>query len=118
MTIASQSRDTKQTFPLDPPVAPRRPKREKKGLRRLIILVTMLLLGNALVGERGLLETFRVYNDSMTLGHEIQKLRRENESLRRASLRLQQDPQTIEDLARRDLGLIRPGEILLVIRDE
>jgi len=118
MTISKKSRDTKQSFPLEPPVAPRRPKPERKALKRVIILVSMLLLGNALVGERGLIETFRAYNDSEILGREIQDLRRENESLRRTSLQLQENPEKIEELARRDLGLIRPGEILLVIRDD
>tara|TARA_B100001123_G_C15342516_1_gene1035597 strand:+ start:5955 stop:6311 length:357 start_codon:yes stop_codon:yes gene_type:complete len=117
MTTPKESRDTKQSFPLEPPVAPRRPKRERKTLKRVIILASMLLLGNALVGERGLIETFRAYSDSEILGREIQDLRRENESLRRTSIQLQENPQTIEELARRDLGLIRPGEILLVIRD-
>jgi cell division protein FtsB len=30
---------------------------------------------------------------------------------------MKQDPQALEEAARRDLGLIRPGETLITIRD-
>jgi len=31
--------------------------------------------------------------------------------------RLNEDPETIESLARQDLGLIRPGEIVFILKD-
>lgn len=39
----------------------------------------------------------------------------ENARLREEARRLREDPATIEVLARRDLGLIRPGEKLFIV---
>jgi cell division protein FtsB len=43
--------------------------------------------------------------------------RAENARLRDEALRLRNDPAAIEDLARRELGLIRPGEKVFIIKD-
>jgi cell division protein FtsB len=37
--------------------------------------------------------------------------------MREEAARLQRDPTAIEAVARRDLGLIRRGEILIVVKD-
>lgn len=84
-------------------------------LRRLLVLVAVVLLGNAVVGERGWVASFKAERLSFNLNKEIERLRRENQSLRRVSQRLQKDPTAIESVARRDLGLIKPGEILVVV---
>jgi cell division protein FtsB len=44
-------------------------------------------------------------------------VKQENAALREQRRRLVEDPDTIEALARQELGLIRSGEILAVIRD-
>ena len=41
----------------------------------------------------------------------------ENARLRAQVARLKSDPAAIEDLARRNLGLIKPGEKVFIIRD-
>jgi cell division protein FtsB len=43
-------------------------------------------------------------------------MKAENAGLREQIRRLEHDPVTIEALARRELGYIRPGEILVVVR--
>jgi len=43
--------------------------------------------------------------------------RTENARFREEARRLREDPTAIEELARRELGLIRPGEKLFIIRD-
>ena len=47
----------------------------------------------------------------------IHDLRAENARLRDEARRLKEDAATIETLARRELGLIRPGEVLFVVKD-
>lgn len=94
---------------------PRRHRRERKMLRRLLILVAVVLLGNAVVGERGWIASFKAERLSFKLNREIGRLRRENQALRRVSHRLQKDPIAIESVARRELGLIKRGEILVVV---
>ncbi len=44
-------------------------------------------------------------------------MRSENQRLREQARRYREDPVTIEELARKDLGLIKPGEKLFIIRD-
>jgi cell division protein FtsB len=43
--------------------------------------------------------------------------RRQNAELREQALRLKDDPRAIEEAARRDLGLMRPGEIVFIVKD-
>jgi cell division protein FtsB len=47
----------------------------------------------------------------------IERLRAENVRLREDARRLRSDPGTIEALARQELGLIKPGEVLFIIKD-
>ena len=47
----------------------------------------------------------------------IARQRMDNARLRDAARRLRDDPATIEEIARRELGLIRQGERLFIIKD-
>jgi cell division protein FtsB len=47
----------------------------------------------------------------------IKSLQRENRSLFNHRNRLREDPTSIESIARRELGLIRPGEIVFIVKD-
>ena len=47
----------------------------------------------------------------------MSQLQAENARLREPAERLETDPTTIESLARETLGLIRPGEVLVVVKD-
>ena len=77
--------------------------------------MTLVLLGEALIGEGGLVAMRRARNTQMRLDQRIVTLRAENDALRNTVRRLQEDPRAIEDIARRELGLISPGEIVVVI---
>jgi hypothetical protein len=77
----------------------------------------MVLVINALVGERGLMETLRARKHHQELKVAIDRLRTENVRLRDEARRLRSDPAMIEALARQELGLIKPGEVLFIIKD-
>ena len=82
----------------------------------------MLIIGgivflDALVGEKGLLEAVKKRQEFHVLEQSIQRARAENTRLREEAKRLRSDPTAIEDLARRELGLIRPGEHLFILKD-
>jgi cell division protein FtsB len=47
----------------------------------------------------------------------LDTLRQENAKLREDMRRLNEDPATIEGVAREELGLIRPGEIVFILKD-
>ena len=51
------------------------------------------------------------------LAASIASLRQDNARLREQARRLREDPRAIEDIARRELGLIRPGELLFIVKD-
>ena len=72
---------------------------------------------DGLVGEKGLLETVKKRQEFRTLEESIQRARVENALLREEARRLRSDPTAIEDLARRELGLIKPGEHLFILKD-
>jgi cell division protein FtsB len=81
------------------------------------VFALAVFLVDALVGERGLVATTRAQRVSVELESEVQRLRRENAQLRETARRLKEDATTIESKAREELGLIRPGEILVVVKD-
>jgi cell division protein FtsB len=96
--------------------APRSPL-WRRVLNSLLVFAIVVLLADALVGDRGLVATTRARQQSGELTSTLERLRHENGELREAARRLREDPGTIEALARKDLGLIRPGEVLVYIKD-
>ena len=82
----------------------------------MLLLVTILLVANAFVGERGLVALFRANQAHARLQQVIDTLRAENGRLHRYVEALTDEPRLIEDLARRELGMISPGEQLFIVR--
>ena len=93
------------------------PAKRRRTLQMLLAFVTLVLIINALVGERGLMETLRARRQHQELVGAIERLRADNGRLRDEARRLRTDPAAIEALARQELGLIKPGEMLFIIRD-
>jgi cell division protein FtsB len=91
--------------------------------RRSLVTYALLFLALAMVldgvaGERGWFANRRDRRQLEQAEMELNAKRRENADLRDLVHRLQvQDPATIEELARRELGFIRPGEKVFIIRD-
>lgn len=72
---------------------------------------------DALVGTRGLPAVLEARKEHAVLESELGRVRAENARLRQQVRRLREDPDAIEEIARRDLHLIRPGEKVFIIRD-
>lgn len=81
------------------------------------MLIGCIVFVDALVGEKGLLETVKKRQEFRVLEESIRRARAENAWLLQEAKRLKSDPTAIEDLARRELGLIRPGEHLFILKD-
>ena len=96
----------------------RRPRPLSRPVRYALLFVTCALVLNALLGESGLLATLTANRRYPRLAERLEELRRENDRLREEARRLREDPAMIEEIARRDLGLIRPGERLFIIRPD
>ena len=96
---------------------PRLPRRADYGpwIRRAVVFVSCALALNALIGERGLAETVRARRHLRQMQAEVARLAAENAALLRKADLLRTDRQTIEHVAREELGLIRKGEVLVVL---
>ena len=99
------------------PVAPPASPRWRRSLNSLLLFVTVVLVVDALVGDKGFLETLRARRQARALAQSLQDKRQENARLRDYTARLRSDPRAVEEIARRELGLIRPGEVLFIVKD-
>ena len=93
------------------------PPRWRRVLNFLLVFATVALLVDALVGEKGFVETMRARRQSGDVETSVERLRDENATLRERARRLREDRTTIESVAREELGLIRPGEVLVILKD-
>jgi cell division protein FtsB len=82
-----------------------------------LFMVGALLVVDMLVGDRGLIAMLRARKQYDEVSASLVRQRAENDRLREEIRRLQDDPTAIEELARRELGLIRPGEKVFIIKD-
>ncbi len=98
-------------------VLPRAPRSRPRAARFLVILIAVVLLGNAIIGERGLVALFRSNGEMYAISALIETLRAENDGLRDEVRGLTDEPRRIEEVARAELGLIRSGERVIIIRD-
>jgi cell division protein FtsB len=117
-------------MPFDPPEGAvatppgrRRPRtaQESRDLRRKRItfglsIALFVLLVNSIVGENGYLAALRVREEKAELEAAVAALRRDNQRLKSERERLLSDPSALEEAARRSLGMIRPGETLMILR--
>ena len=96
---------------------PNKEHRTRRIVRVLLLFVSAVIVVDALVGDQGLLAMLRARRQAEELAATIAKQRAENARLREEVRRLTEDPAAIEEVARRELGLIRPGEKLFIVKD-
>ena len=92
-------------------------RRRGRFLRYLVLAVGCVLIVDALVGDRGFLAMLKAREQYRTLDSALARARADNARLREQARQLREDPAAIEAIARRELGLIQPGEKLFIIRD-
>ena len=90
----------------------------RRGVHVLLIFVTLVLVVDALIGEKGLMESMRARRHYREVTASLEALRRDNAKLRDEVRRLNEDPATIESVAREDLGLIRAGEVVFILKEQ
>jgi cell division protein FtsB len=78
----------------------------------LIAALIVLLSLVTLVGERGALHLWRLRGEKHRLDEQNYRLQKENESLRQRVHRIGQDDDYLEKLAREELNMVRPGDIV------
>jgi cell division protein FtsB len=92
-------------------------RRRRRAVQYLLVFVGGVLVVDALVGDNGLVQMMKKRDEYRALEQTLTRARSENARLREEARRLKEDPAAIEDIARRELGLIKPGEKLFIIRD-
>jgi cell division protein FtsB len=83
----------------------------------VLLFIASVIVADGLVGDRGLLAMLRARQEYDNLAATITRLRADNARLREQARRLREDPAAIEEVARRELGLIKPGETVFIIKD-
>jgi cell division protein FtsB len=91
--------------------------RRRRLFTYVVLITSTVLMVSALVGENGYLANLRARRDIAALKAEVNQLHGENLRLADQADRLKHDPNTIEAAARHDLGLMKPGEVVVVVRD-
>ena len=95
--------------------------RSRRGGRRtlqyVLLVFAIVLIVDSLVGEKGLLAMLQARQEHAALEQSLADVRADNARLREEARRLREDPDATEDLARSELGLIRPGEKLFIVMD-
>ena len=92
-------------------------RRRRRAIQYALVFVGCIVIIQGLVGEKGLLTMLKARQQYRALEASLSASRAENTRLREEARRLKEDPAAIEDLARRDLGLIKPGEKLFIVKD-
>ena len=111
--------DDTQPTASDPPPPPKATlaSRGRRLLRHALVFITFVIIIDAIAGEKGLLALLQARREYSALERSLDRARAENAELRDMARRLREDPAAIEEQARRELGLIKPGEMLFIIKD-
>ncbi len=83
--------------------------------RSLLIFILSLFVALGLLtffGEKGLLRLFRLQKELEEIKGRNRKIEEENRKLREEVKRLQSDKRYIEEIARKELGLVKEDEII------
>ncbi len=84
----------------------------RRHARELLIFGLLLLILQDIFGPHGVLAMRRSLKEAEQTRQELQRLNEENRKLEDHAKALKTDPQTIEGIARDEMGLARPGEYI------
>jgi cell division protein FtsB len=80
----------------------------------LILLVWYFFL----FGEKGVVKIIQMRRERDRIVADVTRIEEENKMLQDEIRRLREDPQYLESVARKDLGLIKENEILFIFEDK
>jgi cell division protein FtsB/cell division protein DivIC len=85
----------------------------KKRRLLLLILIGLFIFGSlTFLGEKGIFNLFRLRKEVTRIKEKNFQLEAENQKLREEVKRLQSDKRYIEEIARKELGMVKEGEII------
>ena len=83
--------------------------------RGLLALLVAVMIVHDIFGTHGFLAMRRTQDEIKKVQANLEKLDKENQELQQQVKDLKTDPRLIEKIARDDLGLARPGEVIIRI---
>jgi len=93
----------------------KRPGFWQRNGRMLLALAILLLLAHDIFGTHGFLAMRRTQKEIDRLRADLAKLNEDNHELAEQMKSLRSDPRLIEKIARDELGLARPGEVIIKV---
>ena len=84
----------------------------------VLILLCVALVVHEIFGQHGYLALRRQQKEIQTLQQQLLQLRQENEQLEKQIKALKSDPKAIERLAREQMHLARPGELIYALPEK
>jgi cell division protein FtsB len=94
-----------------------RRSRTRRIVHLLLLMVAIVVFVDAVVGEGGVVVRQRRRKEYNQLVSDLERLKSANELMREQNRRLRDDPAALEEAARRDLGLMKRGETMFIVRD-
>jgi cell division protein FtsB len=89
----------------------------RKNMRQILCLALFALLVHDVFGPHGFIAMRRTQLEIEQIRQQIGKVNDENKSLAEQVNSLKTDPQAIERIAREEMGLARPGEMIFKLPD-
>ena len=90
---------------------------KQKNLIFFCILTLFSMLLFILFSDKGLSDLFKLKSERDRLMNQNVQLKKENDTLYRTIERLRNDPEYIESVARKELGMIKKDEVILKPKD-
>jgi len=90
----------------------------RRNANYVLVLVCIAMLVHEVFGQHGLLALRQEKKEIENLRQQIQQLQHENEQLDKRIKALQSDPKAIERLAREQMRMARPGEIIYTLPEK
>ncbi len=87
----------------------------RRNMSILLVAGLLLLVVQDIFGTHGVLAMRRAQKEAAKVKQEIQQIDTQNRQLEDSVKSLKSDPETIERIAREEMGLARPGEYIFKI---
>ena len=106
---------TERPRPAGPAARPERKHLSPRSYLAVSLLFSAVVFGLFLVSERGFLQVRRQRAETARMQAEVSALDAENRRLEAEVAAMTNDPKAVEKIAREKLGLVKPGDVVLVL---
>ena len=90
---------------------------QKQFFKGLVFLICFSLIIVFIFGDHGLLKLYKIKNERKMIQKEIAILRKEREKLKTEKIKIENDLNYIEKIAREKYKMVKPGEKIFKVID-